>query len=227
MENPTQAGRSKKKERAPEQVDGGFVALPYSVLDSEAWQHCSARAAALLIELARQHNGKNNGHLHLAVNWLKTRGWKSADQIQKGKRELLERRLVVKTYQGGLGIGPDLYALTWHKITNFLRLEISPQNYQKGLYLTYRTQDEPKHSRQSARRNEPVPGNGTKADSTVPQRGPKPPLLRVVPIPHNGNDVSCHMPLIKKPGRTVGKRGASGTKTRPDAVLNIRALKGR
>jgi len=52
--------RSRKK---PERVEGGYVAMPWAVLDSEAYRGCSLAAKALLFEIARQHNGENNGHL--------------------------------------------------------------------------------------------------------------------------------------------------------------------
>jgi len=42
---------------------GGFIALPWSVLDCPAWQGLGYPARSLLIELARQYVKSNNGQL--------------------------------------------------------------------------------------------------------------------------------------------------------------------
>ena len=68
---------------------GGFVALPWSVLDSPAYARLSHPARALLLELARQFVRDNNGKLLLSAAYLAKRGWKSADVITRAKRELL------------------------------------------------------------------------------------------------------------------------------------------
>lgn len=83
-----------KRKKPQEAVSGRYTPVPHEVLDSAAFQGASTRAKAMLLELLRQHNGGNNGHLQLSLHWLKTRGWNSADQIQKAKVELLKRKLV-------------------------------------------------------------------------------------------------------------------------------------
>ncbi len=45
---------------------GGFVAIPHVVVDSPAWRGLSVRARAVLIELARKHNGYNNGKIGMS-----------------------------------------------------------------------------------------------------------------------------------------------------------------
>ena len=47
---------------------------------------------------------------------MKARGWNSNDSFNKAKQELLERDLITLTKQGGLGMGPNLYAITWQPI---------------------------------------------------------------------------------------------------------------
>ena len=44
-------------------MDGSFIALPWSVVDSPKYKTLSSTAKALLIDLARQYRGLNNGSL--------------------------------------------------------------------------------------------------------------------------------------------------------------------
>ncbi|QQX83739.1 hypothetical protein JJQ59_15150 [Cupriavidus necator] len=125
---------SAKKKPPPEAVSGSYTPIPHVVLDSTAFRGASIRAKAMLFEVLRQHTGRNNGHLQLSEGWLKKRGWKSSDQVQKAKAELVERGLILKTRQGGRSIGPDWFALTWLAITDFTGLDIRRGGYQPGLW---------------------------------------------------------------------------------------------
>ena len=122
-----------KKAKRPESVTN-FSALPYAVMDSPAYTGASVAAKALLNELIRQHNGANNGRLHLAHAWLAGRGWPSKSTVDKARAELLERGLVVQTRQGGMGIGATWFALTWLIISNFTGLDIGPKCYPQGAW---------------------------------------------------------------------------------------------
>ena len=123
------------KPRKPvEAVTGSYTALPHAVLDSVAYMGAGHPAKALLCELLRQHNGRNNGHLQLSVPWLKTRGWNSPDVTLRAKRVLLVRGLIVQCRQGGLNAGASLYALTWLPITNFVGLDIQAKDYHPGAW---------------------------------------------------------------------------------------------
>ena len=62
---------------------GGFIALPWSVLDCPAYARLSHPARALLFELARQFVRDNNGRLLASAAYLAKRGWKSADVITR------------------------------------------------------------------------------------------------------------------------------------------------
>lgn len=124
-----------KSKKPLEAVTGRYTAVPHSLLDSVAFMGATHSARSLLYELMRQHDGKNNGHLHLSANWLKDRGWRSKDGIQKAKADALGRGLIIKTREGGLNAGPDRYALTWLQIGNFVGLDIGPSAYHPGAYL--------------------------------------------------------------------------------------------
>lgn len=124
----------KKQKRPLESIGGPYSAIPHSVLDSTAFKGASYPAKALLLDLMRQHNGKNNGHKHLSFAWLAKRGWKSRDVIQRARAELIERGLVIQTRQGGLNMGASRYAVTWLHITNFVGLEIGSKDYHPGAW---------------------------------------------------------------------------------------------
>ncbi|MGO9443204.1 MAG: hypothetical protein ACLPXB_00350 [Thiobacillaceae bacterium] len=123
--------RSKK---SLERVKGTFSAIPHAVHDSVSLKGASHLARSLLLDVMRQLNGRNNGRLHLSTTWLKERGWASHYAIQKGKLELIHRGLIVKTRQGGLNAGPDLFALTWLQISDFAGLDIRKEDYWPGVY---------------------------------------------------------------------------------------------
>lgn len=92
---------------------GGFVAIPWAVLDSVAYMKLSLTAKALLVEVARQFHGDDNGRMVLTRKHLATRGWNSADVIQRAKDELLGAGFI---YQTVLGMRPNKaawYAVTW------------------------------------------------------------------------------------------------------------------
>lgn len=198
--------------KPPEAVSGSYTPIPHAVLDSTAFLVCSTRAKAMLFDVLRQHTGRNNGHLQLSLAWLKKRGWTSADQVQKGKTELLARNILVKTREGGLTTGPDLYALTWLPISDFHGLDIGPGQYHPG---AWRFQDPlptvKKHSPSSVSRNNTVPPHGTGEKPIAPPHGTIERTSTDPPIPPHGNNECCQFPPKKMRSRVVGKKGKSGT----------------
>jgi len=122
-----------KLKKPPEAASGAYTPLPKILLESTAFMFASHSAKALLLELMFQHTGYNNGHLNLAMSKLRPRGWCVATMM-RARNELLERNLIVQTKRGGLNLGPDLFALTWHNISNFVGLDIGPAEYHRGAW---------------------------------------------------------------------------------------------
>ena len=144
-----------KKSKKPERVSGGYTALPWAVTDSAAYIGCSLAAKALLIEIARQHNGSNNGRLQASFKWLKSRGWNSSSVVHRARKMLEDRGLIICTRKGGFGIGPSRYAVTWLTIHNFQGLDISRAGYHQGAWALL---DRPQFSsEQSSKRTSTVP----------------------------------------------------------------------
>jgi len=94
---------------------GNFVQLPHCVIDAENWTRCGGSATRLLLELARQYNGHNNGDLCAAMSVLKPRGWRSADVLRHALVELRHYGFIELTRQGGMHRA-SLYALAWKPI---------------------------------------------------------------------------------------------------------------
>ena len=144
-----------RKKIVPEAITGQILAIPRVVKRSKAYRSCSNLARALLIELADQHNGSNNGRLQLAYDYLREQGFYSKDQIAKGRDELISRNLIVLTRQGGLPVrrdgkstfgGASWFALTWLRISNFIGLDISSSQYELGAWskpFEFKKRDQP------------------------------------------------------------------------------------
>lgn len=94
-------------------IGEGFVALPYSVLNSPLFLALSPHAIKLLIDVAAQYRGDNNGDLSLAWKIMQPRGWRSEATLHKVKRELLDAGFLYETRKGRRPNVCSLFALTW------------------------------------------------------------------------------------------------------------------
>ena len=103
-----------------------FVMFPYHVLDHAVFKTLSPRATKLVMDLAAQYRGHNNGDLCAPLSLMRKRGWNSSDQLHKAKKELIEKDVIWVTRQGGLNKA-NLYALTWFPIDECKgKLDVSP-----------------------------------------------------------------------------------------------------
>ena len=97
------------------QTTNSFLSLPHHVLDHETFKTLSTRATKLLVDIAAQYRGNNNGDLSATLSLMRDRGWNSSDQLNKAKKELVEKDVLRVARQGGLN-KCNLYALTWFPI---------------------------------------------------------------------------------------------------------------
>ncbi len=127
---------NKRYKDARDKRDGGaFVTVPLSVLRSRAYIEAGAHARMLLFDLLEQYRGNNNGDLCAAWKFMKPRGWRSEATLNKGKRELLERGLIVETRKGARPNKASLYAVTWYALDDCGgKLDISSQAFPRGAY---------------------------------------------------------------------------------------------
>lgn len=215
----------KAKILRPELISGGYATIPWAVIDSASFKGASDKAKALLFALMRQHNGSNNGHLHLAKQWLYNQGWTCHENNSKARKELIERGLVIQTKWGGLNMGPDLFALTWHDISNYVGLDITAKGYARGVYQLCKLPP-------TARRKPPVKSTAKKqtslpndCTSAVPVTVPVDSLAGTTTEPERAllgsftgttteNNVVIPLSTIKSVKRTVGVKGKSGVANR-------------
>ena len=105
--------RSKFK-RNGDKCDGKtFVRLPTVVLESPGFRQAGITARALLIDLAMQYSGHNNGKLTACAKYLRPLGWKSNDTVVRARRELIECGLLLETRKGARPNKAAWFALTW------------------------------------------------------------------------------------------------------------------
>ena len=110
------ARNPKRKGHDTSRDQGGFVALPWSVLDCPAYGNLSHPARSLLMEFARQFVRDNNGRLLASGIYLGKRGWKSSDVIVRAKRELIEAGFIFETVMGHRPNKASWYAVTWRAL---------------------------------------------------------------------------------------------------------------
>jgi hypothetical protein len=106
-------GRYPSKFKDIDKDGGRFIQLPVAVLECKNYKLLSHPAKALLIELARQYRGGNNGSLLLSMAYLKPRGWSSSDVVQRAKNQLLDLGFIFETVKGHRPNKASWYALTW------------------------------------------------------------------------------------------------------------------
>ena len=106
-----------------------FVGLPHWVMHHPAFREASHRARALLLDVALQYNGSNNGKMVVCDKALKPLGWNSRDGLTKAKRELVELGLLVETRQGAKPNRAAWYALSWRPLDVKDGLDINARSY--------------------------------------------------------------------------------------------------
>ncbi len=111
---------------------GTFTSIPHAVQDSANWQRCSGTAIKLLLTLARQYNGRNNGDLSTSNGTLARFGYRPSGAINVAKKELRHYGLIVQTRQGGLHRA-SLYAISWRAIDDCGgKLDLAPTRVAPG-----------------------------------------------------------------------------------------------
>ena len=84
--------RNEKRRRTTgRQTTNSFLSLPHHVLNHENFRCLSPKATKLAIDIASQYRGNNNGDLCATLSVMQSRGWNSSDQLNKAKKELLEK----------------------------------------------------------------------------------------------------------------------------------------
>ena len=128
-------GRNSARKGGSGRDAGGFVALPWAVLDSPAYAALSHPARSLLMEIARQFVRDNNGRLLASAAYLAKRGWRSNDVITRALRELVNTGFVHQTVQGCRPNKASWFAVTWQALDRHPSYDIGAQElFRRGAY---------------------------------------------------------------------------------------------
>jgi len=103
-----------------------FVRLFHRLLDDPQYIALSHPAKTLLVDVAMQYTGKNNGDLAITLSMMKKRGWSSNSTLNRALKKLIKAEWLILTRQGGRH-KCSLYALTWESIDECGgKLEVKP-----------------------------------------------------------------------------------------------------
>lgn len=110
---------------------GGFAGIPRVVLGHPDYQRLAGGAVKLLLELANQYKGNNNGALSVSDSILKGRGLGAKETVKRNTLNLLKAGMIIKTREGRFtnpGGYCSLYALTWLPVDECCgkNLEVNP-----------------------------------------------------------------------------------------------------
>lgn len=121
-----QKRRSRQKGRRAEH---SYLGIPHYIIRSPEFGALEPWAHKLLIELAGNYNGKNNGDLSAAFSVLKDRGWNSSGTLSAALKQLVHDGWIVRTRHGGKN-RCALYAVTWWPVDECTGkwLEIRPES---------------------------------------------------------------------------------------------------
>ena len=177
---------------------GGFIALPWAILDSPDFIGLSHPAKSLLLEFARQHyfdkreGSFTNGRLLANSKTLNKRGWKSKDTLTRAKRELINKGFLFETVKGHKPNKAGWYALTWFSLPR-------RPNYDYGIqYKRFGVSSNTCLIPSSGIRKLPItPPDGLEVTAIRPPQGLVMPILTDYSVPSHGN-LSRVSPSIRK-----------------------------
>lgn len=109
-------GRPARKRLRGHRWDEPFIGLPRSALESPLFSRLTPYAIKLLIDVAAQFRGDNNGDLCIAWKLMKPRGWRSEETLHRAKCELIEAGFLFEARKGRRPNVCSLFALTWHTL---------------------------------------------------------------------------------------------------------------
>ena len=193
-------GRNKLRRGDAGRDAGGFVALPWAVLDSPAYSGLSHPAKALLLEFARQFVRDNNGRLLCSMTYLGPRGWKSNDVITRAVRELVAAGFVHQTAQGHRPSKASWYAVTWRALDRHPGYDVGTvESFQRGAYRLWAP------AQGTAEITRPTPSPSAEKNASLT---PSPGVERASRAPSPGVGA---LPTAPSPGAVEGGFGTFST----------------
>lgn len=127
--------RGKFKDNRDKRDGRQFVALPRVVLESPGYRQAGHAARSLLIDIAMQYTGHNNGKLVACAKYLAPLGWNSNATVLRSVRELQTCGLMIETRKGARPNKAAWFALTWLDIDQGQGMDVDPKLYRRGDYM--------------------------------------------------------------------------------------------
>lgn len=128
-------------------ITGAFLALPMAMLNCPKYRALSSSGVKLLIDIASQYNGKNNGDLSAAWKIMKPKGWRSEATLDRAKKELLAAEFIAQTRQGRLPNLCTLYGVTWMALNPDPKLDVGPRGFPYGAWFQLQAESPKKRAR--------------------------------------------------------------------------------
>lgn len=91
------------------------VWMQHRVLESTNFITLTPKAVKLLMQVAAEYKGSNNGDFCVTWKLMEPKGWSSKSQLAEAREELLHYGFLELTRQGGRHKA-SLYAVTWESI---------------------------------------------------------------------------------------------------------------
>lgn len=105
-----------RRENRWSDIDGGHAfVIPLTLLRHANYIRLSHHSNKLLMDLARQYTGFNNGYLCASWSLMKLCGWRSSGTLRAAVLECEHYGLLIRTQQGGRN-KPNLHAFSWRRI---------------------------------------------------------------------------------------------------------------
>ena len=102
-----------------------FASIPRYVIDTKAFKSLRGNSVKLLLLLASQYKGNNNGDLIITYSFYKSH-FKSSQTMYAARDQLEKKGFIATNAYGGMSYGgyktPSLYALTWLPVDDFYDL---------------------------------------------------------------------------------------------------------
>jgi hypothetical protein len=124
----------RRRRQQGRRTDHSYLGIPHYIVRSPEFGALEPWPLKLLLELAGNYNGKNNGDLSAAYSTLAKRGWRSPGTLSDALRRLLALGWIIRTRHGGRN-RCALYAVSWW-----------PIDACEGKWLEVRAESVPRHS---------------------------------------------------------------------------------
>jgi hypothetical protein len=149
-----------------------FIPIPKDVLAMPEFHKLPSSAKELMLNLAGQYSGKNNGRLCPAFEVMRRSGWTSKGTLQRAKQALLEAPFAVLTRQGHPPRTVDWIAFTWWKLDFERSMEVDPRTFPYLNFAAMKAID-PNAGREEARKRALSPRNEGVSTGKVILRPPE------------------------------------------------------